>query len=399
MLEIVALDVAVSGLPIGRRRAVGDQYGICREKAGRFHVDDELRSLVDRRNIARQHDADLVGEDLMTVIGNDTAAIAVAVEREADVGSRRENLGRNRMKHLHVFGVRVVVRESVVEVGVERHDLAADRFQDLRREGTGRAVAAGGDDLEAALELRTVGQSLDVALGDVRYEDIAAARFRLELAAENDRFQFRHVVGSERQRPRQSHLDTGPAIVVVARRHHRDAFDVEVELREVGHRRKREADVVNLAAACEQARHERLLHSSRIRAIIVTDDDALRNAAAREERRHAEPDRVETHQVDFFRIKPARIVFAKAGRLDERQALEVSGIRLQVSAWLRQHKPLLERCSFGELNALKAARGSDAPLYQQCYGRKSVMRTKVEQLLLQHQRAAAHLDPGQPPEK
>ena len=43
---------------------------------------------------------------------------------------------------------------KVVELGVERDHLAADRFQHLRRERAGRAVAAGHHDLQLALELR-----------------------------------------------------------------------------------------------------------------------------------------------------------------------------------------------------------------------------------------------------
>ena len=106
---------------------------------------------MDRREIARQHHADLVCEDLVAIVGDDTAAIAVAVERQADVGAGFENLGRNGVKHFHVFRVRVVVREGVVEIGIERHDFAADRFQNLRRESARRAVAAGGDDFQRRL--------------------------------------------------------------------------------------------------------------------------------------------------------------------------------------------------------------------------------------------------------
>ena len=38
------------------------------------------------REIARQHDADLVGEDLVALVVDHAAAVAVAVEAEADVG-------------------------------------------------------------------------------------------------------------------------------------------------------------------------------------------------------------------------------------------------------------------------------------------------------------------------
>ena len=39
-----------------------------------------------RREVAGEHHADLVGEDLLALVVDDAAAVAVAVEAEADVG-------------------------------------------------------------------------------------------------------------------------------------------------------------------------------------------------------------------------------------------------------------------------------------------------------------------------
>ena len=41
---------------------------------------------MERGEVAGEHDADLVGEDLVALIVDDAAAVAVAVEAEADVG-------------------------------------------------------------------------------------------------------------------------------------------------------------------------------------------------------------------------------------------------------------------------------------------------------------------------
>src|SRR6185437_10223056 len=98
-----------------------------------------------------------------------------------------------------------------------------------------------------------------------------------------------HVVGPERQRTRKAHLDAGPAIVVMARRDHRHAFDVEVELRKVGHRRKSEADVMHFAAAGEKPGHQGLLHGCGIPAVVVTNDNALWHTAPRKERAMPSP--------------------------------------------------------------------------------------------------------------
>ena len=62
----------------------------------------------------------------------------------------------------------------------------------------------------------------------------------------------------------------------------------------------------------------------------MADDEALGGTPrSRAQRGKAEADGVEPHQVDVLREQPARVVFAKAGRLDQRQPLEIGRVRLQ----------------------------------------------------------------------
>ena len=74
-----------------------------------------------------------------------------------------------------VFGIRIVIWKGEIEVGVERDDLAAELFQNLRREGPGGAIAAGRDDLELARDFRPVGEIGDVAGREILDETIGAA--------------------------------------------------------------------------------------------------------------------------------------------------------------------------------------------------------------------------------
>ena len=110
-----------------------------------FTSTTKVASGMQRGDVAGEHHADLVGEDLLALVVDDAAAVAVAVEAEADRGAGLQHLVADGVQHLQVFGVRIVAREGVVELGVERHDLDADRLQHARREGAGGAVAAGGD--------------------------------------------------------------------------------------------------------------------------------------------------------------------------------------------------------------------------------------------------------------
>ena len=77
-----ALDVGMAGLPVVDLDAVGFQHRVGQEQAGRLHVDHEGRAPVQRRHVARQHHADLVGENLLAFVVDDAAAVAVAVEAE-----------------------------------------------------------------------------------------------------------------------------------------------------------------------------------------------------------------------------------------------------------------------------------------------------------------------------
>ena len=242
------------------------------------------------------------------------------------------------VQHLHVFRVGIVAWEVVVQLRIERDHLTADGLQHLRREGAGRAVAAGRHHPQSAFQLRPFRQRLDVALAQVRHEHITAAAGRLGAALEHDRFELRHLVRPERQRPLQSHLDAGPAVVVVAGGDHRNALHIERELSEVGHRREGETNVVHLRAARQQPGHQCLLHRGRIPPIIMSDNEALRHTALVGERRQTKPDGIETHQVDLIGKQPAGIVLAKAGGLHERQALEVGRVGLEVGARSGKHR-------------------------------------------------------------
>ncbi len=160
----------MAGLPVIGLGTLRFELRIGREEAGRFHVHDELRIGMQLRKIARQHHADLVGEDLVAIVVDDAAAVAIAVEAEADIGAGLAHLVGDRMKHLHVFGIGIVAREAVIEVGVEWDHLASDHLEHLRREGTGGAVAARGDDLQLALQFGTVGEIGNVAVPEIGHE-------------------------------------------------------------------------------------------------------------------------------------------------------------------------------------------------------------------------------------
>ena len=60
------------------------------------------------------------------------------------------------------------------------------------------------------------------------------------------------------------------------------------------------------------------LDRGRIAAEVVADDDLALDPKLRKEAREAEPQRLRAHQVDLLLEDPARVIFAKPGRLDHR---------------------------------------------------------------------------------
>ena len=167
------------------------------------------------RNIARQHDADFIGEDLFALVVDHAAAVAVAIEAQRHVRLVGKHCVAHGVQHFHIFGVRIVVREGVIELAVERHDFTADRFEHLRRECARSAVAASADHFQMPLELRPLGQVGDVARREIFDEFVTAAGFRFVVAAEHDLLQSLHLVWAEGEGAVDAHFHAGPAVIIV----------------------------------------------------------------------------------------------------------------------------------------------------------------------------------------
>jgi hypothetical protein len=90
---------------------------------------------------------------------------------------------------------------------------------------------------------------------------------------------------------------------------------------------------VHLAARRHQARDQRVFDRGRIAAEIVPGDDLLFDAEFCDQRAEPHAERLHAHQVDFFAEQPARVVFAKAGRLHHR--LGFIGVGVEVGGALK----------------------------------------------------------------
>ena len=85
------LHVGMPGFPVIRARALRFENRVSLVKSCGFHIDDELRVFVFRRHEAGQHDPDLVGENLVALIVDHAAAVAVTIKSQADICARCEH--------------------------------------------------------------------------------------------------------------------------------------------------------------------------------------------------------------------------------------------------------------------------------------------------------------------
>jgi hypothetical protein len=99
--------MGMTSLPEVDLDPIGGEHRIGGEQPGRLHVDHKGRVPVKLREVAHQHHADLVGEDFGTLIVDDPAAVAVAVEAERDVRAALLHRVRHRVQHVEIFRVRL----------------------------------------------------------------------------------------------------------------------------------------------------------------------------------------------------------------------------------------------------------------------------------------------------
>ncbi len=272
-------------------------------------------------------------------------AVAVAVEAQRQVGLVHVHRLGHGQQHLVVFGIGVVAGEGVVEfaVGLDHH-WHAHPADGLRREGPGRAIAAGDHHLQRPRDAGAGGGVGDVAFLHAPYVGQAAARPRLALAGEHDFLEPAHLVGAEGQRRPGPHLHPAPAVLVMAGGDHGHAGGVQVELGEIGDRRHRQADVEDLAARLDQPQGQGLLDGKRIGPVVMSDHHPAL-AEILEQGPEPQAHDLRAQQVELRPEQPAGVVLTKAGRLHQGLVLELQRVGDKVGARGVEHRFLRKQGS------------------------------------------------------
>ena len=148
VLAHAVLDVRVADAVL-ERDAAGplDRLG---HGPARAHVVDDLRSrLLGEQRLGKQRRREVAGHELAGVV-DEEAAIGVAVERDAEVGSFGERLADDELSVLGKQRVRLVVRERAVGVEVAAHDLDRQALEHGRQHRARHPVRRVDHDLQRA---------------------------------------------------------------------------------------------------------------------------------------------------------------------------------------------------------------------------------------------------------
>ncbi len=320
----------MAGLPIDGGRTIGFQDLVGLVQAGRFHIDYKGRVWIDGRQVAGQHQADLVGEDFLARIIDHAAAITVTVETEREVGTGFLHLGGHLYQHGVVFGVRIIFGEGPVEIGIHLDHFHAHTAQGLGGKGTGGTIATGRDDAQRTLDLRLGGDVGDIGFGKVFDVGQGATGTLDTQTAQHDFLQAAHLIGAEGQGLVRAHLHAGPAVFVMTGGDHGHAGAIKGELGEIGGRRQGQTDIQHLHPALQQADRQGLFDGDGIGTEIVTDDDFRFDILFVHIGGKAQTQCLNTQKVDFLLQNPARIIFTKTCGLDESLGLIGRRIGLQV---------------------------------------------------------------------
>ena len=247
------------------------------------------------------------------------------------------------------------------------------RLEHLRREGAGRAVAAGGDDLQLALELRPLGQVVEIALaGSPARRRSGRRRRRSKSPPSTISFSAAISSGPKVSGRCDAHLDAGPAVLVVRGGDHRDA------------RRRRARTARNRPSATARGRcrgprapaairpgDQRQLDRQRIAAEIVADDDVRPDAEPLDQRAESHAERLHADQVEVglaFRSRDARTTSAR--HIRESPVGLISALVSKAKLFGRASETILNDNGYGSpvwyfRASAKPAQGTGITLYRQ----------------------------------
>ena len=271
-------------------------------------VDHRAPRLLLEHHLREERGHEVAGDELARVV-DEEAAVRVAVERHAEVGTLLQRLRDDELAVLGQERVRLVVREASVRVEVAADGLDGQAVEDRREHRAGHAVRGVDDDAQRS-------DRVHVDKGENAFDESGVDVCLLHGAALGGRRRLAGVVlgaVADLQEPgvaahgeRPAADDLHPRVLLrVVRRGDRDAA-VEPVLadREVDHLGTDHPDVEDVDARVRGAADHRLRHRRRREPHVAPDSDPARLEDSRV--RAADP--VRAVLVELRRVDPADVV-------------------------------------------------------------------------------------------
>ncbi len=144
-----------------------------RKQARALDVEDDLAARVSREHVLReQHHLSIRVNDL-AVLGDDTQAVAVAVERKSDLGVGFAQAANQILQILGMRGIRMMIRERSIDVAKQLDHIAAEAPVKRRRHCARDPVAAVDRDLHRPRQLHVGGNRREIRGHDINVAALA----------------------------------------------------------------------------------------------------------------------------------------------------------------------------------------------------------------------------------
>ena len=269
LLEL-GLDQRVTGAP--HQRLATECANLRGHVARALDVEDDLRARLLGQHAAREQHELAVGPDDLAVLGDDTQAVTVAIERQAQLGVGLAQAADQVLQVLRVGRIRMVVGERAVDLAEQLGDLAAERAVQRWRHAAGHAVAAVDGDLHRPGKLHVAADAFQVGSGDIGLFERAGDGGPNQIAALDALAQLLQALAVQRLAA-QHHLQAVVLGRVVA------AGDLHARLRaqvvggEVQHRRGHHANVDHGGPGGADAFIQRIAQARPGQPAVATDRD------------------------------------------------------------------------------------------------------------------------------
>ncbi len=290
---------------------LGDQL---RHGPGSPHVvDDPAAGLALEQVAAEQRGHVVAGDELAAVVDHEEA-VAVAVERESDVGALLHDAALQLGAVLGLQGVQPVVRQAAVRVEVQADQLHRQLRVDALEDRADHAVAGVGHHFER-LERADVDQAqdcLDEIFRQIQLADRALAHGRRVVVGLDDPPQVLDALGAAQQVGHLAHHLEAVVLLGIMRGGHHHAGQLQLRAGEIVLIGADHADVDHVGALIHDPARDGVEDLWAGEAHIATDE----HLAGLEEGDEGAADRVGGALVQIGRVDAANVVGFEDARID-----------------------------------------------------------------------------------